>query len=191
MRLRPVAAALALAAFPATAGMDHAGAIAALLESGLRAEIETAAMAASIRAQNAEHESVSQAEIDALDATWRAEVGAGGGPMVDRLLSAAASAALRDVQTRHGGLLTEIFVVDAHGLNVAQSDPTSDYWQGDEAKFLETYPKGPGAVFVDEVEFDESTQTLQAQVSFTFVDPADGTAIGAATAAVDVEMLFE
>ena len=58
---------------------------------------------------------------------------------------------------------------------------TSDYWQGDEAKVQKTFGAGAGAVFVDEIELDESTQTYQGQVSFALTDPASGEVIGAVT----------
>lgn len=44
------------------------------------------------------------------------------------------SALFRDMVEASGRLCTEIFVMDARCLNVAMSDTTSDYWQGDEAK---------------------------------------------------------
>jgi hypothetical protein len=77
--------------------------------------------------------------------------------------------------------------MDASGLTVAMSDPTSDYWQGDEAKWRETYPAGAGAVHVSEVDLDQSTQTYQSQVSLTVVDA--GEPVGAVTFGVNVEML--
>jgi hypothetical protein len=72
---------------------------------------------------------------------------------------------------------------------VAQSDITSDYWQGDEEKWAEVYPKGAGALHLSEVEQDESTQIYQSQISMPVVDPADGAVIGAVTVGVNVEML--
>jgi hypothetical protein len=77
-----------------------------------------------------------------------------------------------------------------HGLNVAASAMTSDMWQGDEAKFTETYSIGAGAVHFSEVELDESTQRYQAQISLTIVDPASGEPIGAMTVGVDAEALL-
>ena len=41
-----------------------------------------------------------------------------------------------------------------------------------------------------EVEFDESTQTFQGQVSVTIVDPASGEAIGAMTLGLNAEALM-
>jgi hypothetical protein len=79
--------------------------------------------------------------------------------------------------------------MDNKGLNVAQSDVTSDYWQGDEAKWKKSFLAGPDGLFIDEVEFDESTQTYQAQVSVSIADPDSGEAIGAITVGVNVELL--
>ena len=45
------------------------------------------------------------------------------------------------------------------------TDKTSDYWQGDEAKFKKSFNGGAGAVFVDDVSFDKSSQTYSVQVS--------------------------
>src|SRR3546814_1455058 len=77
--------------------------------------------------------------------------------------------------------------MDNRGLNVGQSDVTSDYWQGDEAKWQKSYQGGADAIFVDEVEMDESTQTFQSQVSMPIVDPATGEVIGAITVGVNVD----
>lgn len=79
--------------------------------------------------------------------------------------------------------------MDNKGLNVAQSDITSDFWQGDEAKWQNTFLKGPGAFDIGEVEEDESTQMFQSQISYTVTDPATGNAIGAITVGVNVDAL--
>jgi hypothetical protein len=93
------------------------------------------------------------------------------------------------MQEESGGLFTEIFAMDAKGLNAAQSVVTSDYWQGDEAKFSESFGIGPDAVHLGEIEQDESTQTFQSQVSITITDPATGAPIGAITAGIDLASL--
>lgn len=59
----------------------------------------------------------------------------------------------------------EIFLTDNQGANVCQTDKTSDYWQGDEKKFTESFRSGEGTVFVDEVKLDESTQEQLVHVS--------------------------
>lgn len=192
MTRRPALALLALLAGPALAAApDHVTPMKALLDTRLRAEIVTPAAIAAILARNAANAGVDQARVDALDKQWRAEVKAGGGPLVDETLAAPLSVALRSLQKAHGGLITEVFIMDNLGLNVAQSDPTSDYWQGDEAKWQKTFAAGPDAVFVDGIEQDESTQSMQSQISFSIVDPASGRVIGAATVGIDVDALLQ
>jgi len=72
---------------------------------------------------------------------------------------------------------------------VALSDVTSDYWQGDEAKWQMTYGEPAGTVHLGDVELDESTQTYQSQVSFPIFDPETGEGIGAVTVGVDLSAL--
>ena len=79
--------------------------------------------------------------------------------------------------------------MDNRGLNVGQSEVTSDYWQGDEAKWKKTFLVGPNAMIIDDVELDESTQTFQSQLSMSITDQATGEVIGAITVGVDVEAI--
>ncbi len=142
-----------------------------------------------IKAQNAKHAGLSQADIDNMDKDWRAQTDAGSKPMIDAVLGNALSGFLRQQKDSAGGFVTEVFVMDNRGLNVGQSDVTSDYWQGDEAKWQKTYTAGPDAIFIDEVEMDESTQTFQSQLSMSIVDPATGEVIGAITVGINVDAL--
>ncbi|HIP77616.1 MAG TPA: hypothetical protein EYH07_04025 [Kiloniellaceae bacterium] len=142
-----------------------------------------------IKAQNERHAGLSQADIDKMDKDWRAQTDASSRPMIDAILSNALSAYLSKQKESMQGLVTEIFVMDNRGLNVGQSDVTSDYWQGDEAKWQKTYSAGPNAIFIDEVEMDESTQTFQSQLSMSIVDPASGEVVGAITIGVNVDAL--
>jgi hypothetical protein len=146
------------------------------------------AIIAAVAAQNAVTAGYDQAMIDALDQQWRAEVSGAAKPLIDATLANEASKWLVGVQAEAGGLFTEIFVMDAKGLNVAQSTVTSDYWQGDEDKFTASFGAGAGAVHLGEIEQDESTQAFQSQVSITLVDAA-GMPIGALTAGIDLSMI--
>jgi hypothetical protein len=146
-------------------------------------------LVAAVVAQNAVTGAYDQTKIDALDAQWRAEVDADAKPLIDATLNNAASKYLSAAQDESVGLFTEIFVTDAKGLDVAQSTITSDYWQGDEDKYTQSFGKGPGAVFIGEIEQDESTQAFQSQVSVTIIDPASGAAIGSLTVGVDLSLI--
>lgn len=186
----PLAALAFVAAAPVSASAsDFDGALTELAVNELRAHLSDPALIAAIKAQNEANGGLSEADIDALDQQWRAQVGASDAALIDGVLGAAVSATLADIRDASEGLFTEIFVMDKVGLNVAASDVTSDYWQGDEAKWRETFLVGADAVHLGEVELDESTQTYQAQVSLSIADPETGAPIGAATFGVNVEFL--
>ncbi len=183
-----LAAALCLAA--AGAGADEIqGKLQALAAKELKNAFNDPAILDAVKAQNERHAALGQPDIDTLDKQWRAEAKTGKGALIDRVLANEVSQRLKAFKESGQGLYTEIFVMDNRGLNVGQSDVTSDYWQGDESKWQKTFGTGAESVFVDEVEFDESTQTYQSQVSITLLDPATRAAIGAVTIGVNVEAL--
>ena len=143
---------------------------------------------AAVQAQNAAHASLTDAAILDLDAKWRAEVGQSDQPTIKPVLTNDAAQRLRAWVHEAGGTVAEIFLMDNRGLNVAVAEVTSDYWQGDEEKFTATYPVGADAMHVSEVDFDESSQLFEIQISFTITD-ATGAPIGAMTVALNAEAL--
>jgi len=134
----------------------------------------------SISAQNKRYETLPQEEVDKLDKQWRAERTSNDQPLIAATLSSPLSSYLTQIQAASGGLFTEIFIMDAKGLNVGQSAITSDFWQGDEGKFQKTFPNGAAAVFIDDPEFHEDSSTWRTQVNLT-VTGADQKPIGAVT----------
>lgn len=163
------------------------------MDSYLNGDIRTwandAAIVAAINAQNLRTAGIDQAEIDKQDTVWRADVIARAMSLVDSVVENPAADFLRSKVAQSGGTITEIFIMDAKGLNVAASAPTSDYWQGDEAKFTETFPRGEGAYYYSQLEYDESASAVHTQISLAITDPATGKVIGAMTVGVDVSRL--
>lgn len=189
MRVQLMTAVLAALAAPVAAN-EYAPALTDYLETEVRSWATDPVLISAVAAQNNAHANLGQADIDALDQTWRAEVGTASSPTVDGVLHNSAADFLRDQVEFSAGVITEVFIMDAHGLNVAASGPTSDMWQGDEAKFQQTYGVGQDAVHLSDIEFDESSQTYQAQISIPLVDPESGALIGAMTVGVNAEALM-
>lgn len=133
-----------------------------------------------VLAQNARNTPLSA--IQQLDEQWRHTSGFAAfmGPVLDNPAAEELARLERDA-----GFVMESFVMDNQGALVAATNKTSDYWQGDEAKFTESFKGGQGAVHVGEVEFDSSAQKYLAQVSLPIMK--DGKAIGAITIGVDVD----
>lgn len=184
-----IGAVAAVALAGAALANEFAAPITKLADSEVRLWITDAAVVDAVKAQNVKHAALTQAEIDALDKKWRAETGASSQPMIKAVMSNALSKFLKAKKDGSKGVYTEIFVMDNKGLNVGQSDVSSDYWQGDEAKWKKTYAVGAKAIHISDVEKDESTQTFQSQLSLPVVDPANNQVIGAITLGINVEQL--
>lgn len=179
---------LSVAASAVAAEEAHVAPVTEYINANIKPWLSDPVIIDAVKAQNAANATLDQAAVEALDQKWRAEVEADSHPMIDGVLANAISAFLKEKQQASGGTVTEVFVTDAKGLNVGQSDVTSDYWQGDEDKFSKSFGVGPGALFVDAAEKDESTQMLQSQASMTIVDEG-GKPIGAITIGVNLDQL--
>lgn len=145
-----------------------------------------AAQTAVVRS-NGLHSAMPESDLISLDLAWRAEVGRALTPTITPILENDLAATLRRLTEEHAGVITEIILMDSRGMNVAVSHLTSDFWQGDEDKYLMTYPAGASGLHISDVEFDESTQSYQLQASFTVSDVNTGSPIGAVTVGLNAE----
>ena len=83
--------------------------------------------------------------------------------------------------------IDEVFITDNQGANVAAYPPTSDYWQGDEGKFTESFNNGNGKVFIGPLELDSSTNKTLVQISAPIVSNEE--TIGVLVMGVSVDYL--
>ncbi len=67
-------------------------------------------------------------------------------------------------------LYTEAFLCDNQGAVVGEYPKTSDYWQGDEDKFIQCFNNGSGKTFTGPAAFDDSTKTISVQISVPVLD---------------------
>lgn len=186
-KLLPIA--LSLLCSSVTHANEYAAAITEHANKVIKPWLATPEIVSAINAQNEANKSLTSEQITALDKTWRSETSATAQPMIQKTMGNPLSSLLKKKQQDSNGLYTEMFVMDAQGLNVGQSEVTSDYWQGDEDKWQQTYQKGTDAIHVSDVEKDESTLTYQSQLSMPVVDPATQKVIGAITIGINVEGL--
>ena len=184
-------AAATIAFTPATVQAEeaHVAPVKEFITQNVEAWLTDPVVVGAIKEQNAKTAGLDDAAIDKLDKEWRAQATAADKPFVNEVLARELSKFLMEKKEGSQGMITEMFVMDAKGLNVGQSDVTSDYWQGDEAKWQKSYAAGAGAMFIDGVEEDESTQALQSQASVTISDPETGEPIGAITVGINLDML--
>ena len=118
------------------------------------------ALIQAVRRQNAE--SLEMNDIKQRDNEWKATKDLT--PFKRSLQENGAGKMLKRYVNRNPSL-NEAFLTDNKGANVAAFPATSDYWQGDEEKWTESFNEGAGQLFLGPVERDESTNTFAVQVS--------------------------
>jgi len=177
-----VALVFGLGTVPAQGGEKAPQAVLDLAEQTLAKLGTDPVIVKAVRTENGKGKTLDQ--IKAMDEKWMGDAGVA--DYMKAMMESECGRLLRSIMESES-YYAEIFVMDNQGANVAMTDKTSDYWQGDEAKFQKSFANGQGAVFVDEVEFDESTQAYLVQVSVPVMD--GGKAIGAITFGIDVDEL--
>ena len=107
-------------------------------------------------------------------------------PIHEELLSNACAEEINKLIKANPSIV-EVFVTDNQGANVGQNDLTSDYWQGDEAKWKNSFNKGKGGLDVGKVKFDKSANTSLQQISLPITDGEQ--VIGAITIGINISKL--
>lgn len=154
--------------------------------SKMRSILDQPIVYMALKSQNEKTSKLNTSEIDTLDKSWRSESEKNFQPVIAQLMGNPLSTYLIRKKAESNGLFMEIFVFDSKGLNTGQSSITSDYWQGDEDKYLKTFALGSEAVFIDEPEFDKDLNVNRQQVSFVITDPDTKESIGAVTVEVNL-----
>jgi hypothetical protein len=90
--------------------------------------------------------------------------------LMDELISTPTSKWLVQKNKDSRGKYPEIFLCDNQGANVAFSKIISDYWQGDEDKWIKSFNESKGKVVFGEPEYDNSSRAMQIQISVPVKD---------------------
>lgn len=137
-----------------------------------------AVIVAAVKEENARGKTLSQ--IQEADNKWMAVSGVN--DFMRSLMDSECAKRLKEI-TKTLPQIVEIFAMDNQGANVCMTNKTSDYWQGDEDKFIESYKGGKGAIHISEVNFDKSISEEIVQVSVPVKDGSK--VIGAITFGVN------
>src|ERR1043166_5536238 len=108
------------------------------------------------RTANDKDKNLSAGDITSLDATWIGSKKVT--PTIQTFMTNPGALALLSFQKTHPEF-KEVFIADAYGLNVAETDKTSDFYQADEWWWVEGMNGGAGKTLHGNIEFDQSSQT--------------------------------
>ncbi len=136
-----------------------------------------------VKKANSENKKLTPALINQLDQSWRKS--SVNSDTIKPFLTNTLALELIKFQQTHN-YLNEIFVTDERGLNVGQTNKTSDYYQADEDWWIKSYAGGKGQAGHSEVEFDDSSQTEGVSLHVPIHDPIDGKVIGVIKALLDI-----
>lgn len=129
-------------------------------------------------AQNARR--VALAEIMKIDEEWQA------GKTIETVTSGPCADRLRHLM-RDRDYYVEAFLTDNRGALVCASAVTTDYFQGDEAKWSRAFDEGRGNVFIDRPRFDDSAKATVGVISLPVRDGA--TVVGVLSVGVSADKL--
>ncbi len=116
-----------------------------------------------------------QREINRMDEEWIANKGVT--PTAIRLLENDLSRFLENYQKQLHKEAGELFLTDAKGVTVAMTQTLSDYYQADEMWWEKSFNEGRGAIFFDDMGYDESMRDISIGVVAPVRDGGEVTGI--------------
>ena len=170
------------------------GALAESNEDNLRQilpEIQSALMQQDIvktlRTYNKARQDMTQADIDGLEAIWHSELNSGYQPLITGVVRNMTVLRMRKVIRDTGGVISEINVIDARGVSIAQTTTFPHIWQGTTEEAKDIAAADPNMVLISKVETDVSDRPRQLEVFSPVIDPDTNELIGAVILVVEAE----
>lgn len=136
-----------------------------------------------LRKANEEQKGLSLDEIMRLDKRWRESKGVD--DFIRPFLSNEVALKLLEFQEANPGF-SEIFITGERGVNVGQTNKTTDYYQADEDWWVEAYNSGKGKASHGPIEFDESARVEAISLYVPIMDTSEKKAIGVAKAVLHI-----
>ena len=137
-----------------------------------------------VQAQNQKR--ISMDEILKLDRDWiRGSISE---DLVKTLMENHCASKLKELAKEISSSM-EAFVMDDQGALVCITQKTSDYWQGDEPKWIDSFKGGAGETVVSKREYDQSTKSTLLHVSVPILDQQK--AIGVLCVGINLTKLAE
>lgn len=138
------------------------------------------------RASQGESEAAFQSRVQRTDEAWDTQAA---DALVRSILDSPASKMFRDQITVDPRIL-RVLLTDQHGVVVAASHKSLDYYQGDEEPWREAYAEGRGAAYVSQLRFDEVTGKDFVYIAAPVAEPDSNSLAGVLEVLIDVAGLM-
>jgi ABC-type amino acid transport substrate-binding protein len=132
-------------------------------------------------------------DVMTQDSMWQALAPFAATRLADRILDLEGSRTLHGWKVAQDGVVTEAMIMNNMGTLAAMSRLTTDYWQGDEAKFRKVLDatrqghRGMDALYISPIRYDASTSRFQVTVSAPVGPITDGVPLGVLMLGLDAE----
>ncbi len=144
----------------------------------LQVKLQDSVVLEAVRSGNVRDRDITLAQIEVLDKKWRRP----GEEIAKQLTDKECNESLTLFQNTYGAF-AEIFVTSVRGLNVCQTNKTTDYYQADEDWWQRTFTSGMSAR-QSSLEFDESAGVFAVPIYLPVRYPTSRDVIGVAKAII-------
>jgi hypothetical protein len=144
----------------------------------LQVKLQDSVVLEAVRSANVSDRDITLAQIEELDRKWRKP----GEEIAKQLTDKECNESLKLFQNTYGAF-AEIFVTSVRGLNVCQTNKTTDYYQADEDWWQRTFTSGMSAR-QSSLEFDESSGVFAVPIYLPIRYPTRREVIGVAKAII-------
>src|SRR3989344_2790798 len=144
--------------------------------------VANASLVKAVETAGSTNAKLTQSQIQELDAKWQKS--AATDPFITQFLTNSMAQTLFTFQEQNPGF-AELFVTDKVGLNVGQTNKTSDYYQADEDWWTGAYNAGRGRSYHREIEYDESAKS-ESIALYVPIFSTDKQVIGVIKAVLDI-----
>ncbi|MCG8589222.1 MAG: hypothetical protein MJE66_08020 [Proteobacteria bacterium] len=145
----------------------------------LQTKLQDEVVIAALHGANERDRQRTRADLLKADERWVRE---NGGAFAESLVQERCSVSLRHLQQSLPGF-AEIFVTNNRGVNVCQTNKTSDYYQADEGWWTQTWDEREA--WHGGLEHDASADVIGVALYLPVVDPDTGELLGVAKAVVE------
>ena len=145
----------------------------------LSKSVHSAIVLNAVREANEKTLLLPDAVVEERDQRWQKAKGED--EFITSITNVSCSEHLKELRERHPEF-TEVLVTDRKGLNVCQTNKTTDYLQSDEKWWKKTFGKGKGHNWYEQLTYDRSAKTMGVALCVPVVDPDTDRVIGVSKA---------
>jgi len=149
----------------------------------------TPSLVEAVKQANLDRASLTETDIAALDKEWQ-DKNPAIEPTIQEIESNNLTGYLKEFIQQNPDEI-EVFVTDIKGLNIAMTNRTSDFLQGDEGWWKSTFAEGKGSSFIAAVEYDDSSKAYAMNLGVPIYDKESQKVIGVLRGTLDVSLLFK